>query len=460
MQRRISFTLLALMVVGLSGLGVVRLFQTVTSDYDGWDLFAPVETSTAPLTVVPQNLLTANERETIARLVREARTFGIPWSVEVMRPVESVSDETVQEMADEQYAQLPVESTEGAADGMLMLVIVPPEDHTQTQAAFAAGANFYPRGGITPERLDTIVSEQMEPAFGENRIADAVIEGATWVKWTHLFEPTPDAPPTNLEQGLQDLLEPVAAVGFAGIGLLILVSTGIVVGLTRRGTGIAPDPGCLDGVLAAAIDRGRVDRPVLAGAVLDATERGGLMMDDAGGVHAGSTPPSLDRDTVLVNMLHASQTADRGVRMTTLLRSLARSGELARAIEDGLAQSGAFHPRSPILTWVLRALAAAGLMLGLTGLVVAVLGEARYALAAAVGLGAVSLIVLIWNERRSWATSAGTRAVATWRDQHHGPDNQERIMYDTIVDMEPITATRPRNGRFRPGGWRLLLNGH
>jgi uncharacterized membrane protein YgcG len=460
MSRRISFTLLALMILGLSVFGVVRFIQTVTSDHDGWDLFAPIETTTAPLIVEPPNLLTPNERDAISRIVREARTFGIPWSVQVTRPTGNGLDATVQEMADEQYDQRPVESAEGAADGLLMLVIIPPEDHTQTQAAFATGPNFYPRGGITPERLDTIVTDQMRPAIEENRIADALIEGATWLEWTHLFQPTPNDPATNLEQGLQELLEPFAAVGLAGLALLILVSTCAVVGLTRRGTGTAPDPGWLDGMLAAAIVRGRVDRPVLAGAVLDATDRGVLMVTDGDLLHTGSTPVSLNREAVMVKELQAAQAGGGGAKMPVFLRSLASRSEMARSIEDELALAGAFHPRSPILTWALRALAAAGLTLGLAGLVVSVLGEARYALAAAVMLTALSLPVLIWNERRSWTTSAGKRAVATWRDHHHAPDNRERLLYETIVNMEPISATRSHNGPLQVEGWRLLPDVH
>ncbi|HEV2129324.1 MAG TPA: hypothetical protein VGR22_11970 [Thermomicrobiales bacterium] len=454
MPRKVSFTPLAAILAGLAIFGAVETVQFVTADHDGWDIFAPVSVTTGPLVVDPRNMLDGEDREVIARVVRETRDYGVPWSIQVIRPQGSMGNVSAQEFAEQQYAEQPVESVEDAADGLLMLVSVP-EDPTETEIAFAAGPNFYPRGGLTPERLAETVGTQTAQAIEEKRIGDAVIEAATWVAWMHLFRSTPEEPATHLERGLQELLQPLGAVGFAALALLVLAAAAATVVMTRLHTSTTAVPSKLDGVLAGAIARGRVDRPVLVGAVLDAIDRGVLTITPDGTVAPGPVQPATERDRLI-----AATLGDRPAPIRGLLHTLDRRAQLVRLMEDVLAAAGAFHPRSRVLTLWLRWIAVAGLIVGVLAIVVSVLGSARYALVAALALAVISLVVAIWNERRSWATRTGKRAVAKWRDLHQDGEDRQRTMFETITGMESLAATRSGEAPVSPAAWQVLPDVH
>lgn len=455
MPRKVSFTLLAVILAGLAVFGAVRLFQFVTTEHDGWGLFSPVTVTTEPLVVEPQNLFTREELDEIEKIVTEAHAYGTPWSIRVIRTPRDADNLSAQELAEERYAEQPVETADGAGDGLLMLVAVPIGDPTAAEVGFASGPNFYPRGGITPERLQEIVDVQMARAIEENRIGAAVIEGATWVEWTHLFRRVPASEPTQLERGLRALLEPLGAIAFAGLGAAVYIAAIAVLFVTRRGTGAVPGPGPLDGVMAAAVERGRVDWPVVMGAMLDAVDRGVLAIGSDGTVRPGPVAPRGDRERILIQTL-----GDRRLPARTLARELRGRGLLSRAIEDALAATGAFHPKSPVLTLWLRWIAVGGLLLGALGLVLSVLSSARYALAAALALTVISLAVALWNERRSWSTRAGGRVVAAWRELHRDAADRQRSLFEATSGMEELAATRDRDAPVDPAVWRLLADPH
>ena len=441
MPLKVSLTLLSLIVLVGIAFGAVQLYSIVTSEHDGWDIFAPVEATTEPLVVEPRNLLSRDDRESLNHVVTETRGYGIPWSIWVVSRDSLESDLSAEEIAAQRYAEQPVESTEGAGDGLLMVVVVPEPDHTATEVAFVTGPNFYPKGGITPERLDEIAEVQMAPLITDDNIGDAVIEGATWVEWTQLFQPAPDSPPSNLERGLQDLLSPLGAAAIAALAIIVLAAAVLVKAITWRGSGAATQPD-LNGLLAAAAARGRVDRHVIAGAILNAVDRGAIAVDDRG-LTAPAEPQEASKwDAKLRALVSDLQQGGEPVTPALLTRYLRHNGDLRRAIEDELARDGAFHPRSPVLTVWLRWIAAGGLLLGAIALVLAVIGESAPALTAGLALATISLVVLIWNERRSWTTRSGMRALAQWRATHDAPDDRERVLYETImaletVDMEP-----------------------
>ncbi|MDQ4043898.1 MAG: DUF2207 domain-containing protein [Chloroflexota bacterium] len=455
MPSKVSYTLLALILGGLVIFGAVETVEYVTAEHDGWDIFAPVSVTTDPLVVDPRNLLAREDREVIARLVREARDYGVPWSVQVVQRRAEAATTSAQELAEQQYAEQPVETVEDAEDGLLMLVSVPAGDPTGTEIAFAAGRNFYPHGDLTPEQLGEMVDTQAAQAIEENRIGDAVIEAATWVQWMHLFGGAPEEPATPLERGVQELLQPLGAAGLAALALIVFSAAAAIALITRIGVSTTTALPELDGVLAGAIERGRVDRPVVAGSVLDTIDRGVLAVTPDGAVVPGAVQPATERDRLILDAI-----GERATNLRGLLLALDRRDALARSMEDQLAAAGAFHPKSPILTLWLRWIAVGGLALGVLAVVVSVLGSARYALAAALTLVVIALVVAIWNERRSWVTRSGARAVARWRDLHTDGEDRQRAIFETIIGMEPMSATRDDNAPMSPAVWQVLPDIH
>lgn len=457
MPIKLSATLLALILIAGGLFAAWRIAQVATGEHDGWDIFAPVAVTTDPVLIDPGDLLAKKDRDDLVKVVNEARTYGIPWSVHIITDSAVESDEAADKIAADRYAENPIETRKDAGDGLLMLVIVNEPDHTQTRVGFATGPNFYPRGGITPDRLRYIADVQMAPLIEESRIGDAVVEGATWVEWTQLFESTPDGPPTTLERGLRDLLVPWGALLFGGLAALVLVAAAGTKALTLRGTGGATTIAAADGVTMGAIARGRVDRAVLAGAVLDALDRGAIAFDERNRLHAGAAEPT-GRDRILLDAI-ATVEARGGVPTPAALgRYLASDGTLRRDLEDRLAADGALDRRSPVLTVWLRGIAAAGAVLGVIGLVLSVAGEAAPSLAAAIALTVISLVALIWNERRSWTTRAGRAALRGWQAAHAAPDDRERALAEAIGGMESIDLRPADRSPLRPDAQELAAS--
>jgi hypothetical protein len=406
MPIKLSATLLALILLAGAIFGAVRLGQAVRTEHDGWDIFSHVDVTTDPVLIDPGDLLRKDDREELEKVVNESRDYGIPFAVHVITDADVPADRSADAIAADRYADTPVETSEGADDGLLMLVIVAEPDHTQTQVGFAAGSNFYPRGGITPERLRYIADVQMQALIDDDRIGAAVIEGATWVEWTQLFEPTPNEPPSALARGLRDLLVPWGALLFSGLAALVLAAAIGAKALTLRGAAPTAVLEPLDGVTMAAVARGRVDGAVLAGAALDALDRGVLALGPDNRLRPGGATPTA-RDRSLLAAIDAIEIRGGLATPARLGRYLASEGGARREKEDHMAGAGLLAWRAPVLTTWLRWIAAAGLLLGLIALVVSVLGEAAPSLAAGVALTAISLVALIWNEQRSWATRAG-----------------------------------------------------
>ena len=456
MPIKASLTALGIVILAIVVFLAAQVFSTVTGEHDGWDIFAPVSVTTEPVTVVPPNLIDGEDQETIEAVVSESRTYGIPWSVYVTSDDQFNAGLDPETVAERLFSEDPVESTEGADDGLLMVVIVPEADHTETMVEFVAGPNFYPKGGITPERLEYIADVQMGTLIEEDRIGDAVIEGATWVEWTQLFEPTPDPPPSNLERGLQDLLEPLGAIGFAGLALLVIGATAYAIVTTRLGSRVAT-PMNLDAITAAAVARGRVDRAVIGGIILDAIDRGSFVVSDETLVSPSAHPEASGWDAELNNALSTLEERGQQPTLATVTRALSSDSPLKFHIEDRLAAGGMFAPRAPVHTSALRIIAIVGVVLGAVGIVLSALGELDQTLVASGSLTLISIIVLIWNERRTWTTRVGKHALASWRDRHQADDDRERVLYETIMTFEELETTPATRSPINPETRDLVI---
>lgn len=457
MPIKISAALLALILLAGAVFGAVKLGQAITTEHEGWDIFSRVEVTTDPMVIEPLSLLEREDREELEKVVNESRDYGIPFTVHVITDEGIDTERSAQDIAEARFANTPVETSDGADDGLLMLVIVPESDHTETRVGFATGANFYPRGGITPERLDYIAAVQMQALIDEDRIGDAVVEGASWVEWTQLFEPTPNPPLTKLQEGLGGLLKPWGALLFGGLAAFVLAAAVATKILTWRGSGASADLANGTPIEMGAIARGRVDRAVLAGSVLDAIDRGAIRLDSDGRLRAGSSPAT-ESDAKLIAAIDAIEARGGTPTPEMLGHFLARDGSVGRALEDRLATAGAFDRRSPVLTVWLRGLSASGVVLGVIGLVLSVLGQAAPSLAGAIMLTGISIVVLIWNEQRSWTTRTGRAALQLWRAGHQSPDSRDRALFEAITGMDTIDLQPADRSPLRPDAQKVAAS--
>lgn len=428
---------IAILTLAIIGVSIVR---PLLADHDGWEGFRPIVIDVDPLIAQPPDILSARDRETIRHVVvntdeePQPRRFGIPWSVAVIRDTEIDPDMEVAEYAETLFDDLEIESSEGADDGMLMAVVIPEGNHTGTSVHFVTGANFYPRGGITPERLRWIADVQMAPMIANNTIGDAIIEGAFWVEWMQLFEPPPRPPAI---ESTSSALHPLGSTAMAGLTLLIVGAAVYIAVVTRRGDTRMSEPVALDAILASAIAIGRINQRVVAGVVLDGIERG--VLTDSGNrlmLPADTTVGRQGRhDSSLTQAMISLARLNVPVSFDRLVRYLGAS-ELPQTMEDELASGGLMHPRSRLFYLALKLAAITGTSIGVIFLVLAVLGEVESTLLAAIALIVASVSVLIWNESHSWTTRAGGDQLARWLAQRHHDQDRDRRLYDTVTQLD------------------------
>jgi hypothetical protein len=437
--KRFRLSLVLLAFAGLCLFGASML-PALLSDPDGWEGFSPIVIDAEPLIAQPSDVLTSRHRETIRRIVAVenqdtggfSRRYGIPWSVAVVRDSQIDPDVSPDEYAATLLNELEIESEPDADDGLLMMAVIPEGDHTATTVHFATGHAFYPRGGITPEHLEWIAEVQMAPYIADNTIGDAIIEGAYWVEWMQFFEPPPNPAPTILQTGLGDLLDPLGSVTLAGLAMLIAGGATAVAIMTRQGVTAPADQLDLGVTGATALAIGRFNEQAVAGVVLDASNRS-VLIETPDGLALNSNVTSHRYSAYDAQLMRAvTALKEEGVVVThaRLVRYLGKS-ELSTGIEDDLARSGFMHPRSPLFQAALSVAAVTGSLLGIAGLVLAVLGQVESALFAALALTAVAIPVLIWNESRSWTTQAGREQLARWLNQH--PDDPDRRLFETVL---------------------------
>lgn len=445
MTTRIAPARALLLVLLLLGFGM----PVVAADRDP---LANVEKMEAPqVQADPPGLFAENQIQGLTGVVNEARQHGVPLVVRAISvpteadilvanaPVEDVvpsGQQVVQRMAEEWLGTEVVESSPGAEDGILLLVVIPEDDHTRTLAAFAAGPNALPLNGLTQQRLDNAVHEVMYPFFEANSIASGIQSGVAVISYDNLF-----AVPARLERSpQQERLFTVANSVIAGLCLAGVAGLGALVAWVRR----RPRPlGTHDGPLtvfeAATLARGRVDDQVLAGAILSLMRSGILVRtgDDTYQLHR-----QVATDDPFVARIVAVLDAEADASGILPGRAIRRSGEILggpRAwLEDHLAEHGLFNADARVeRTWVLGGTVIVA-ALALFTVVPSLAAMSRVGILAIVVAALAVIATWIWLARRSWTTPAGREALRQWTSQRQTPE--ELVVYDLIVKQDALIA--------------------
>jgi hypothetical protein len=420
-------------------------------------LASVVEMEAPQLQTVPPNIFATEQRDSITGVVNEARLFGVPLVVRVIQtptPLGLLSDagaiagaapsaqEITERMAEEWLAREGVETSLGAEDGILLLVVIPEGNHQLTTAAFATGDNALPLNGLTRDRLDHVITTIMPPHFADNTIAAGIHSGIAHLSYDNLFAVPARLQRTEQQERLRDLTNSVL-VGMTGLGVLAL--GGLTLWIRRRDSTRIPAVGdTLSPFEAGALALGRVDEPVVTAALLHMVDRGILRVSMG---HAGVLTLAINPDITTVdpfeqqilNLLATEAGQDDRLPNAAVRRVQDVLAPAREWLQDDLARRNLFNRDAKIETlWIILGSAALGI-LALFSLVPSIVAMSRYGLFT---FGIAMLMVagaLTWAVRRSWTTGAGQRILATWLSTRLHPE--DAAIYDTIVHQDALLAT-------------------
>ncbi len=420
-------------------------------------LASVVEMGSPQLETVPPTIFAPEQRDSIAGVVNEARLFGVPLVVRVIQaptPLGLLSEagaiagaapsaqEITKRMAEEWLATEGVETSPGAEDGILLLVVIPEDNHQLTTAAFATGDNALPLNGLTQDRLHRVITTIMPPRFADNTIAAGIHSGIAHLSYDNLFAVPARLQPTEQQGRLRDLTNSVL-VGMTGLGVIAL--GGLILWIHRRDSSRIPaDGNTLSPFEAGALARGRVDEPVLTAALLHMIERGILRasMGHAGALTLAINPEITTVDPFeqqILNLL-AAEAGQDGRLPNAAVRCVQDVLAPAREwLQDELARRNLFNRDAKVETlWIILGSAAVG-VLALFSLVPSIVAMSRYGLFT---FGIAMFMVagaLTWVARRRWTTSAGEQVLSAWLSAR--PHPEDAAIYDTIVHQDALLAT-------------------
>lgn len=417
-------------------------------------LASVVDMSSPQVQVIPDDLFTNEQRASLAGVVNEARLFGVPLVVRAITLPTSLQalpdattltgvvpneQEIVQRMAEAWLAEETVETSDGAGDGILLLVVIPENDHTRASAAFATGPNALPLNGLTEEHLDRVLHDVIYPFFANNHIATGIHSGVAYLSYDNLFA----VPARHQRSDQQQVLNDITSIAFTGLALAgILALDGLVLWIRRRdrysGQG---SEHLLSPFEAGALARGRVDANVITAALLHLVDIGALRLQTG---QTGETILAI-QDSVPVTDPFAQRIRDRllaeagnngfvqGASMRRIQDVLSPVGD---NLQDTLVARSLFNRDAKVETiWIVLASAALAAYAAFL-LMPSMMSMSRLGLAAILLVAFAVIAALLWIARRSWTSRAGQAALAQW--QARPRNTTDLAIYDTIVNQHVL----------------------
>lgn len=416
------------------------------------DPLGPVASMEATqLEVFPPELVAEENQQAIVDLVNEARLFGVPVAVRVVSrdagheylpqldntPTDSrIEQETMRELAQEWLKREPIESSPGAEDGFLMLVVMP-QDGTQSSAIIQPAANALPLNGLTAANIDEVVQTLVLPSFANNEISQGIRIGLSVFSYNNLFA-KPER--TALDSLHQDLRK-IAGLPLAGVTTLAtLALAGLAWWISRRH--VADVAGAVDTLspfAAGALHEGRVDDAVMTGGLLELLRTGVLRASDDDVILDQERASAVEEPFLAALAAVLRRNADAGGRISrAALRRLPElEGPARRLLEDDLASRGLFNRDGKVETMWLILASVLTATLALFTLLPSILGMSVSGVAAIVFAAIVITGVLTWAARRSWTTPCGREALQAWEATACVDD---RIAYDAIVHQDDLVS--------------------
>lgn len=432
MKRLLLHTLLLLSVLLISA--------PVAQAREG-DTLEPIEIDSPALQTWPEQLLNSDDERLIEQRVSEARNSGVPVAVRIVdmsQPTMDIpfqmrqfvdldysqpfSGERQQEILAAWMSSETIETSERANDGFLLLVLVP-EDRTQTQAMWWIGPNGLPLNGLTEENIFA-TQAVMQEQFAAGNLPNGIYLGISEFSYNIQFgEPEREAR-TTLQDALHWAVLPLAI----GIILCGLGVPALAIFLARR----EQEPSVADHTLtpweAAALYQGRVRQNIPAAMLLEEYHQGTITQLANGELRLEATAsgPTIDE-------LRSFASADGVVSRSAVAEIEGICLPVRRSLENTLASIGAYTRHAYTdRTWMLLAmgLAAFVTVLGVVPTVVSMSTIGAYAIV----VGVIGILAgWWWLSYRSYTTSGGRTLLTSWLENATAA---ERHLFDTAVQQD------------------------
>lgn len=408
------------------------------------DTLNPIQVDAPTLEMWPDDLLSENDALSIDGRVREARNSGVPLAVRIIdltlpnQDLPSqlrsfVRNPSSDPLSEERQAAIgnawiksePIETTRDADDGFLLLVLVP-EDRTQTQAIWWVGPNALPLNGLTAENI-AATQYVMNAEFGAGNMPNGVYLGVSEFSYNIQFGDPLRLERTTLQAGLNRGLIPLAAiVAVAGLAVPILAiwSSRRTINTTETNHSLSPWE-------AAALYYGRANQSIPTAMLLASMENGETTSMPGGRLriepqaHGRATEaliPFVDTDGILdTQTMYAIESILLPIR---------------KDIENALAEIGAMTADAKVDR------ARMLLLMGVTGFLVALITVPTVISMSVPGVVGITIAAIgiatgcWWLEYRSFTTPTGKDLLARWLES---ASQQDRHAYDMAVHLDLIT---------------------
>lgn len=408
------------------------------------DTLEPIDITAEALETWPSTLLNEDDARTIERRIQEARNSGVPFAVRIVdmtqapsdipfavRPFANLdfsqpfSDERQQAIAEAWMKSETVETSEGANDGIVLLVLVP-EDRTQTQTIWLIGPNALPINGLTHQNIMATQSV-MDQQFASGNMPNGVFLGISEFSYYIQFGEPEQLTRSTLQNALHRAMLPVAMITMlAGVAVPALAFV-----LSRRNTNTEADPTELSPWEAAALHFGRARSSIPTAMLLEDYHRGSINLLSNGGLRLD---PAAESDAI--DVLRPFADADGVINQTALYEIDSLTAPVRQDLENALAAKGGFTKYAYTdRTWML-------LLMGFTAFLVIIATVPTVISMSAIGVlailvGVVGVLVgWWWLGYRRYTTPAGKTMLANWLAQ---ASPAERHLFDTAVHQDLLT---------------------
>lgn len=162
----------------------------------------------------PQRILRLDQRADLAEDAQRLTKHGLPTIIVIRESTEAHHQS--QALADHLRSDRGVESSDGADDGMVMLVTIDPDSPRSGSVVLSFGRNTLPKGGLTAASADDVRDRVMVPRLKRNKLYSALHVGIREIIYLETYIPEAQPPLTDTQRTTREAVNAVGSLALVG----------------------------------------------------------------------------------------------------------------------------------------------------------------------------------------------------------------------------------------------------